>query len=487
MSGTYEKEKVVIGGLVNQADALAKKVLAAYNPSVSYSTNLVNVGKRNNAELEACAKLVKLKARSDDGNNTKLYRNKDILADRIILRIESLFEAECSDCRSTYQNTLDSAPLFTCRLCLLGCHNCDKMKERAANIGDEIPEGFVWICHVCLEKNNLADMSPPQVTKDTSTKDETVENGDALETIEEVDEETRPVKTVNGDRESPRRGKDGEKEKKEHKASKKKVICELYVRRACPHGRSGSKIIEGNSCQNNHPKRCFKFCDFGSRNERGCKKGKKCQYWHPKLCKFTLRGQQCEIQGCTYQHLRSLRKPQLEEAIEEPPRGTTYRRSAVAGLPPSTTVKHKQEGRTSLVPPHEITNEKEMWLPKVSIASSMGGGAYQATVQKQAHPEDKRKTDEESFLLKLIESLRAGFQEQIEGLRKEIANERVNRYQPVQIGAPLPNQGKVSGEMSNPVYRGFPGMAHPHLQAMMAQQQAQANQWFNQSCQTFSS
>ena len=190
MSGTYEKEKVVIGGLVNQADALAKKVLAAYNPSVSYSTNLLNVTKRNNAELEACAKLVKLKVRSDDGNNTKLYRNKDILADRIILRIESLFEAECSDCRSTYQNTLDSAPLFTCRLCLLGCHNCDEMKERAANIGDEIPEGFVWICHVCLEKNNLADMSPPQVTKDTSTKDETVEKVDTLETIEEADEET---------------------------------------------------------------------------------------------------------------------------------------------------------------------------------------------------------------------------------------------------------------------------------------------------------
>ena len=134
-----------------------------------------------------------------------------------------------------------------------------------------------------------------------------------------------------------------------------------------------------------------------------------------------------------------------------------------------------------------ITNQKEMWLPKVSLASSMGGGAYQATVQKQTHPEDKRKTDEESFLLKLIESLRAGFQEQINGLRKEIANERENRYQPAQIGAPLPNQGKLPGEMSNPVYRGFPGMAHPHLQAMMAQQQAQANQWFNQSCQTFSS
>ena len=485
MSGTYEKEKVVIGGLVNQADALAKKVLAAYNPSLSYSTNLQNVSKCNTAQLEACAKLVKLKARSDDGNNTKLYRNKDILSDRIILRIESLFEAECSDCKLTYQNTLDSAPLFTCRLCLLGCHNCEKMKQRAANIGEDKPEGFVWICHVCLGKNNLADMSPPPVPRDTSSNEDKEDTTENLETIKE-DDEKEEMPMVKGTRESPRRGIDEKKEKNTRKAPKKKVICEMYVRRTCPHGRSGSKLIDGIPCQGNHPKRCYKFCDFGYRNERGCKKGKRCHYWHPKLCKFSLKGKMCEIDGCTYQHLRSLRKIQGDDT-EEPPRGTTYRRSAPAGLPPNTSVRRKREGSTSLVPPQETTNQKEMWLPKVSLTSSIGAGAYQPTVQKHARPEDKRKTDEDSFLLKLIESLRAGFQEQINGLRKEIAKEREDRYQPVQIGAPITNQGNLPAETSNPVYRAFPGMAHPHLQAMMAQQQAQANQWFNQSCQTFSS
>ena len=119
MSGEAEKQKVVIGGLINKADAHAKKILSAYDPLSSYNTNLRNIVKCNVVQLEACAKMLKLRVRSDDGKETKLYKNKDVLADRIILKIESLFEAECSDCQRMYQNTLDDNPLFICRLCLL--------------------------------------------------------------------------------------------------------------------------------------------------------------------------------------------------------------------------------------------------------------------------------------------------------------------------------------------------------------------------------
>ena len=159
-----EKQKVVIGGLVNNADAHAKKVLAAYSPAHSYNTNLANVVKCNAQQLESCALLLKVKARSDDGK-TKLYKNKETLADRIILKIESLFEAECSDCKVMYQNTLDSVPDFTCRLCLLGSHDCEEIKKKVLNVGAPTPVGFVWICHVCLQKNDLQNMLPQTATK----------------------------------------------------------------------------------------------------------------------------------------------------------------------------------------------------------------------------------------------------------------------------------------------------------------------------------
>ena len=265
MPGPDEKQKVVIGGLANIADTLAKRVLAAYNPAYSYNTNLTNVSKCNTKQLEACAELVGLKPRSDDEKGSKLYRNKDILSDRIILKIESLFEAECSDCKSAYQNSLTSTPLFTCRLCLLGSHDCEEIKQRAADLGTPIPAGFVWICQVCLEKNNLDDMSPPlplQKTPKTSYRstdslaviNEEREEGSLEEEEETHDEdnhiERRKVENVEkpGDRISPRRGRDDDQRvhKPQTHESQKKKVCELYKRRSCPHGRSGKKVVSGN-------------------------------------------------------------------------------------------------------------------------------------------------------------------------------------------------------------------------------------------------
>ena len=160
MSEKTEKQKVVIGGLLNLADVPAKRVLGAYNPSYSYNTNLANVENCKAKELESLAVLLGLKVRSDDGRKKKLYQNKKTIADRIILKIESLFEVECSDCHSLYQNTLESVPIFTCRLCWLGSHDCEEIKKRAANLGSEIPVGHVWICHVCLGKNDLQNFFP---------------------------------------------------------------------------------------------------------------------------------------------------------------------------------------------------------------------------------------------------------------------------------------------------------------------------------------
>ena len=71
MSGSDEehKQKVVIGGLMNIADVLAKRVLVAYNASHTYNTNLTNISKCHGDQLEACAKLLGLKTRSDDGRH----------------------------------------------------------------------------------------------------------------------------------------------------------------------------------------------------------------------------------------------------------------------------------------------------------------------------------------------------------------------------------------------------------------------------------
>ena len=460
MSGITEKQMVVIGGLVNTADVHAKKVLASYKPAVSYAQNMVQLKKCNSAQLESCAKLVKLAVRTEDGKETKLYKNKSVLADRIILKIESLFEATCSDCNAVYQNTLESAPPFTCRLCLLGSHNCEEITKRAENVGSPTPAGFVWLCHVCLGKNDLEDMGFP--VEEPESKNSRSESLHVIEEEEENEEDKEEEEgeaaedNTSGDRVSPRRGRahepKGNQRAENRNQSKDNAICELYKRRSCPHGRSGKLKVEGQICQKSHPKRCFRFCDYGPRHRNGCNKGSKCQYWHPKLCKFSLKGTGCTTHGCTYQHLIADRQSQRQN----PP------------VQHKTPAKRFVKENLVIEAPLTAHNGEQTWMPehhKVSIASSIGKTPYPATVNKP-FKQKKAHEDQESFLLKLIENMRAGIQEQLYELKCEF---RDSIHQ-------MENQTKTENPSLAP--RVFPGCFQPvNMQTMVPPGQT----WLNQA------
>ena len=84
-----------------------------------------------------------------------------MLADRILLKVESLFETQCSDCNDKYQNKLGDTPLLTCILCLQGSHDCDPIRTKTVAMGETKPVGVSWLCFECFAKNNLA-LDPPQ-------------------------------------------------------------------------------------------------------------------------------------------------------------------------------------------------------------------------------------------------------------------------------------------------------------------------------------
>ena len=157
MSEAHQKQIAVIGGLLNKSDVNVKRVLSSYDPAVTYNTNLASLKKCNATQLEACAKFLGFTVRNDD--NEKLYRNQSILADRLILKIESLFETQCSDCNNTYQNTLEDTPPLTCVLCMQGSHNCEPIRTKVDAMGNVTPAGTSWLCFGCLAKNDLAQCS----------------------------------------------------------------------------------------------------------------------------------------------------------------------------------------------------------------------------------------------------------------------------------------------------------------------------------------
>lgn len=262
--GITVNQKAVLGGLIGMTDVLGKKVLSSYNPSRSYNTNHYHVKKCNSKQLEVCGTLLGLQVRSDDGK-TKLYKNLEILADRIIMMIESLFEAKCTECSEKYQNTLDSTPTFKCRLCMLGSHDCDKIQEKAREMSEDGPGGVVWLCHECLTKNDLDNMLPAPEKTDKKKKeketeipgkpDEEEEEGEEDALDEEVPPEESDIK--GGARVSAKRGKESSTTaKSEERSSKEAPICKNYLKRNCPHGYSGTKPVKGKTCDNRHPKRC---------------------------------------------------------------------------------------------------------------------------------------------------------------------------------------------------------------------------------------
>ena len=156
--------KEVIGGLLNTADPLSKRVLSAYSSVVTHKTNLSNIKKFDANHLEATGKFLGLHVREID---KKMYKNLGILSDTIILKIEALFETVCTDCGDKYCNKLGDTPILSCYLCLQGSHNCqtiiDKTNQNMQQLG-----GSVWLCSGCLIKNDPA-MIPATPDSDKET------------------------------------------------------------------------------------------------------------------------------------------------------------------------------------------------------------------------------------------------------------------------------------------------------------------------------
>ena len=155
-----DEKKLILGSLLNDSrtDPLAKRIIGAYNPASSYKANLLSIKSCKSGPIEACAKLLGFTVKDEEGK--KCYKNLEMLSDRIILKIESLFEMHCDECNDEYCNTLEDTPLLHCRLCMQGSHNCESMKLKAQSYnecleGSTQPKGLVWLCHECLLKNDL--------------------------------------------------------------------------------------------------------------------------------------------------------------------------------------------------------------------------------------------------------------------------------------------------------------------------------------------
>ena len=389
MTNHFEAKKLVLGGLLNDADALSKKVISSYNPDASYKVNIDKMKAHGATYLEACAQFLGFTPREND---KKLYQNQVILCDRMLLKIESLFDIVCDECDLTYRNEVQDEPLLVCRLCMQGCHDCDSMKEKAAALKDLteknlLPIGAAWLCHECSKKNDLSLLhktSAPPTTEPSAPPLVAIEE----DTVGEQDERVSP-RRGRGDHSDPPDQSQDLSAAHDHTAS----ICRDYIMRKCPHGLTGKRLINGIPCPLKHPPRCRRYCSFGEDQKLGCRRKKECKYFHPKLCRHSELSRTCMNRDCTFVHLkRTKRPPKQSEQQQQPPQ------------------------------PNIPKPIKDPWPPLNPQYNSMGSLStpypptidYAGRARRNRNNSQSERDNSNAFLEKLLENLKDGIIDQME-------------------------------------------------------------------------
>ena len=437
------QRNIALGELINDStDPEVKKIIGAYRFEEKYQKNLSVITHSifTSAMLEKACEYLGITTRFPNGN--KVYKNKKLMGDRIILKIEACFPTCCDECSADYKNNKDDTPLFTCFICWQGSHNCQALQnqKRCLDELDSKPVGQAWLCQDCRKRNQLI---PSNASHTGSEREEIVsEETEVTEphVTEEPDEtlEPDPAQTdqeENENRQSPRRnmstGTSGEAVTSVGQNARIGPICEKYKKHQCPHGVSGKKEVEGRTCPHLHPRLCRVYLKNGTNIRGGCKKGNACKFFHPKLCRSSVRAKTCTNLDCTFTHLKGTRRK-----TEENPTRSGILKGDQFRLP----IRNRSDSNSSNVSWKERNENTPMHKH------------FQKT-------EKNKKTSQEdiSFLVTMIEDLK--------GTQKELQQNVISLQQ---LMIPSVNQGQLhllprpssqQGPIPNPAQRQLPAHA----------------------------
>lgn len=323
-----ESVKTAIGNLLQRAgtNQLCLPVITAFDPDASRSTNIsILSAKFKVDQIEACAEFLDITLA--DQHENKIY-TKATLVPRIVSGFHALLPSTCAECSEMYIVDFEpeEKPLFYCYTCFQGSHCCDSIKKYHQAISElDIPAGHVWLCKKCKEEHNpiLPRKSKSRhnsVTKSEHTRSRLQSRSEqsplakseqhaGLTEEQKLELSRKLTEQLNrDDKDETENGSNNLK----HSRPSYENLCKPYSQGKCPHGVRGNKKVDGEICPKEHPKKCFRYIKFGS-TTKGCKKGSNCGYYHPPLCKFSVRSRKCTNDKCTYPHLKGTVRKNVQQ------------------------------------------------------------------------------------------------------------------------------------------------------------------------------
>ena len=258
----------------------------------------------------------------------KAGATKSELFNQLITFVHTTLPHPCLTCKESYLpysdiNRSDGEDKVSCFICSIPAHKgCIKKEHVNTDVG------LVFLCEHCLLHKGKDD-APVDDTSKPPPQQEAIEQ-DSDSSIKESDDEDSERKLNKVEKKNDKQ-KSPVVEMKVIEAFNLDTlyamcpkasypICEQYRRNNCPHGRKGLDEVDGKLCDKLHPKKCFPWCKAGSNAKHGCTKGRDCPFYHPILCRNSLRYRKCTNPSCTFTHLKFTRRfnqPSEQENVYE--------------------------------------------------------------------------------------------------------------------------------------------------------------------------
>ena len=114
-------------------------------------------------------------------------------------------------------------------------------------------------------------------------------------------------------------------------------VCPFYIKGKCNHGASGRILHDGKTCKFSHPRKCLRYCRFGTDKYKGC--AGSCDLFHPILCKNSLNYKQCLLPNCSFTHLKFTQRFKTPEPQFNHSNRTDHRYNQGSNIPLFRTPK----------------------------------------------------------------------------------------------------------------------------------------------------
>ena len=228
--------------------------------------------------------------------NRRKSRNKDEMATDIKIFLRGLKTSVCSICDNEYCHTTEANTkdnTIKCLMCNIFSHaECFKEKKE---------DGMYFVCVDCVHR--VKNPKPEATANADLRKDElNLSRISRHASVSSLPPRSPQGPTAPGRDQLVSDDAQLDRDTEEAREKSKSEICQLYMQAKCPHG------IRGVNCAYTHPKRCPRYSGYGTDQYNGCRRGRKCYFWHPQLCLNSVNMKVCLNRKCTLTHILGTRR-----------------------------------------------------------------------------------------------------------------------------------------------------------------------------------